>query len=465
LSEPIGAAQSLRDLGHHRVFELRRPGEVRIVTELFVIFALVLLSGALAGAEVAIAALRSSHLQHLGHLGGKVRAIRKLRDNSERTFATTRIGIITLSTFAAILAGATVAQDLTAALQRVPALERFAGPLALAAVTLPLVACSLIVGELVPKSLSLRYPEGYALFAARPFLALSYLLRPFVWVLVSVANVFLRLFGDRTTFSEGRCSPEELQQLMDDAAKAGSLDPGIGEIASRAIDFGDLCAAHVMVPRGKVIGLSRSASSEEMQRIILEEGHSRMPIYDGTIDKVIGYVMIRDLIALFWEKDLIVLEDVIRPAYIVPRTTRAVELLNEMKRRRTQLAVVVDDTGTMAGIVTLEDLVEQIVGDIWSEDEEVPPAAIRREPDGSAIVLGEVRVRDANRELGLLLPESEDWSTMAGLCLSLAGRIPAPGDVLDAPDGTQIEIVDATPRRVGSVRLRPRSSEPTLAKQ
>jgi putative hemolysin len=430
-----------------------------------VILALVLLSGAMAGAEVAIAALRSSHLQHLGHLGGKVRAVRKLRDNSERAFATARISITALSTFAAIVTGATVAQDLTAALQRLPALERFAEPLALAAVTLPLVALSLLVGELIPKSLSLRYPEGYALFVARPFLALSYLLRPFVWALVSVANVFLRPFGDRTTFSEGRCSPEELQQLMDDAANAGSLDPGISEIASRAIDFGDLCAAHVMVPRGKVIGLSRSASSEEMQRIILEEGHSRMPIYDGTIDKVIGYVMIRDLIALFWEKDLIVLEDVIRPAYIVPRTTRAVELLNEMKRRRTQLAVVVDDTGTMAGIVTLEDLVEQIVGDIWSEDEEVPPAAIRREPDGSAIVLGEVRVRDANRELGLLLPESEDWSTMAGLCLSLAGRIPAPGDVLDAPDGTQLEIVDATPRRVGSVRLRPRSSEPTLMKQ
>ena len=126
---------------------------------------------------------------------------------------------------------------------------------------------------------------------------------------------------------------------MGNAAKAGSLDPGIGDITSRAIDFGDLCASHVMVPRGKVIGLPRSASSEEMQRVILEEGHSRMPIYDGTIDKVIGYVIVRDLIALFWEKDLIVLEDVIRPAYFVPRTTRAVELLNEMKRRRTQLAL------------------------------------------------------------------------------------------------------------------------------
>lgn len=428
------------------------------------ILALVLLSGALAGAEVAIAALRSSHLQHLGQLsGGKVRALRKLRDNSERVFATTRVSIAALSVLAAVLAGATVVQDLAAALRRLPSLERFADPLALAAVTLPLAGLSLIAGELIPKSLSLRYPVGYALFSARPYLALTYLLRPFVWLLVAIANVVLRLFGDRTTFSEARCSPEELQHLVGDAAQAGSIDPGVGQIASRAIDFGDLCAAHVMVPRGKVIGLPRSASPEEMQRVILEEGHSRMPIFDGTIDKVIGYVMVRDLIALFWEKDLIVLEDVIRPAYIVPRTTRAVELLNEMKRRRTQLAVVVDETRTMVGIVTLEDLLEQLVGDIWSEDEEVPPAAIQHEPDGSAIVLGEVRVRDANRELGLLLPESEDWSTIAGLCLSLAGRIPAPGDMLDAPDGTQIEIVEATPRRVGSVRLRPRASKPTIS--
>jgi len=431
-----------------------------------VIVALVLVSGALAGAEVAFTALRSSHLQHLGQLaGGKVRALRKLRDHSERVFATTRVSVTALTTLAAALAGATVAQELAAVLRRVPSLEGFADPLALAAVTIPLTALSLIAGELVPKSLSLRYPQGYALFAARPFLALSHLLRPIVWVLVAIANVFLRLFGDRTTFTEGRCSPEELQQLVDEAAKAGSIDPGVGAIASRAIDFADLCAAHVMVPRGKVIALSRSASREEMQRIMLEEGHTRMPIFDGTIDKVIGYVMVGDLIALFWESDLIVLEDVIRPAYSVPRTARAIELLDEMKRRRTQLAVVVDDTGSMAGIVTLEDLVEQIVGDIWSEDEEVPPAAIRRDPDGSAVVLGEVRVRDANRELGLLLPESEDWATIAGLCLSLAGRIPAPGDVLDAPDGTQIEIVDATPRRVGSVRLRPRSSEPHVPKR
>jgi putative hemolysin len=444
---------------------MRRPGEVPIVIELFVILALVLVGGAVAGAEVAIAALRSSRLQSLGQLGSsRGRAIRKLRDDSERVFATTRVSVVVLSTLAAALAGATLTQDLAAALTRVPALARFAEPLALAAVVLPLAAVSLVIGELIPKSLSLRSPEGYALLAARPFLALSFLLRPFVWILVASANAFLRLFGDRTTFSEARCSPEELQQLVDDAAKAGSLDPGIGQIASRAIDFGDLCAAHVMVPRGKVIGLPRSASSEEMQRVILEEGHSRMPVYDGTIDKVIGYVIVRDLIALFWEKHLIVLEDVIRPAYFVPRTTRAVELLNEMKRRRTQLAVVIDDTGTMAGIVTLEDLVEQIVGDIWSEDDEVPPVAMRREPDGSAVVLGEVRVRDANRELGLMLPESEDWATIAGLCLSLAGRIPAPGDILDAPDGTHIEIVEATPRRVGSVRLRPRSSDPRLVK-
>ncbi|MCK6587325.1 MAG: hemolysin family protein [Polyangiaceae bacterium] len=430
------------------------------------IVALVLLSGVLSGAEVAIAALRSAHIQHLGQRGGgKIRALRRLRESSERVFATTRVSVTLLGTLAGTLAGATAVSDLAAFLRSYPAVERFAEPLAVVVAAVPLTAFSLVAGELIPKSLSLRYPAGYALFAARPFLALSFLLQPFVWILVSIANLFLRLFGDRTTFSETRCSPEELQHLVGDAAQAGSIDPGVGAIASRAIDFGDLCAGHVMVPRGKVIGLPRSASPEEMQRVILEEGHSRMPIYDGTIDKVIGYVMVRDLVAVFWEKDLIVLEDVIRPAYVVPRTTRAVELLNEMKRRRTQLAVVVDETGTMVGIVTLEDLLEQIVGDIWSEDEEVPPAPIRREADGSAIVLGEVRVRDANRELGLLLPESEDWATIAGLCLSLAGRIPAPGDVLDAPDGTQIEIVDATPRRVGSVRLRPRSSEPSVVKQ
>lgn len=432
-----------------------------IVAELLVIVALVLLNGALSGAEIAILALRSSRLQHLVQAGsGGARSVKRLRDNPERLLATVRIGLTVVGATAAAFGGSTVAPRLADVLRGVPAVAGSAEEIALAAVVVVVSYLSLVLGELVPKSLALRWSERYALLSGRPLRGLSWLARPFVWLLTGSANLLLRAFGDRTTFSEARLSPEEIQELVDEATKAGSVDPGVGEIASRAIDFADVCAAHVMVPRGRVIGIPRGAGAEELKRVILEEGHTRMPVYEGTIDKVIGYVTIGDLIALLWQSELIVLEDVVRPAYFVPKTTRAVELLGEMKRRRTQLAVVVDETQTMVGIVTLEDLLEELVGDIFSEDEEVPPATLRHEGEGAVVVLGDVSVREVNRELGLLLPEGEGWSTIAGLCLELAGRIPAPGDVLDAPDGTKIEIVDATPRHIGSVRLRFQPEEP-----
>ena len=129
-----------------------------------------------------------------------------------------------------------------------------------------------------------------------------------------MSNLFLRLFGDRTTFTEARLSRDELQQLVEEAAKTGSVDPRASEIASRALGFGEVTVAEVMVPRNRVVALRRGAPPEEVQRVILEEGHSRMPVYDGNIDNIVGYVVARDVLALAWEKGLVVLEDILRPA-------------------------------------------------------------------------------------------------------------------------------------------------------
>lgn len=273
-------------------------------------------------------------------------------------------------------------------------------------------------------------------------------------LLVTRKSAFQRWFGGARARRGERLTPKELHELIREGTKIGSLDGRVGEIATRAIAFGELSAAHVMVPRSRVVGVSRRASPDELRRVILEEGHTRMPIYEGTIDKVIGYVTARDLIAVLWEKELIVLEDVIRPAYFVPKATRAIDLLAEMKKRRLQLAIVVDETETMCGIVTLEDLVEELVGDIFSEHDDVPPERIHPEPDGTWTILGEATVRDVNRDLEIALPEGETWSTVAGLCLELAGRIPCVGESFTTPDGSSIEITEATPRHIVSIRLR-----------
>jgi putative hemolysin len=311
---------------------------------------------------------------------------------------------------------------------------------------------SLVVGELVPKSIALRTAETYALLVARPLLALSELVRPIVWLLTAASNVVLRPFGDRTTFSETRLSAEEIEQLVEEAGKVGALDAPTAEITSRALAFRDLTAGDVMVPRSRIVSLPLGASQQELKRLLLEEGRTRMPVHDGSLDEIVGYVMAKDLAAMAWERELIVLQDLLRPVLFVPSTAKAASVLRQMQLRRTQLAVAVDEHGGVAGLLTLEDLVEELVGEILGEQEQ-PQALYHSEPGGSALVRGDAPIREVNRALQLDLPEGEGYTTIAGLCIALAGSVPERGARLRAADGTEIEVVDASPRVVRLARL------------
>lgn len=426
-----------------------------------IILALVILNGIFSAAEMAVVSLRGSRLNALVASGSaRARAVKQLRENPERFLATVQIGITVVGTVASAFGGASIAARLQPILQPLPWLGRYAEPLAIALVVALVSYLSLVVGELIPKSLALRFGERYALWIAKPLLALSWIARPLVWFLTASSNVILRLFGDHTTFVESRISPEELQNLVEEAAEGGSVDPKAGEIASRAIDFAALAAAQAMVPRSQAVALPLSAPDDEVRRLVLEKGHTRMPVYDGTVDNVVGYVNMRDMLMRSLGNERIVLQDILRPAYFIVETMRAVDLLNEMKRRRMQLAIVVDENGSMSGIITLEDLVEELVGEIFSEHDAEAKEIIRAEPDGAFIVDGQAPVRKVNRELDLELPEGEGWSTIAGLCIELRGRIPQVGEVLRAPEGTTLELTEATPRQVRAVRLRKRPTAP-----
>src|SRR5262249_54534412 len=162
-------------------------------------------------------------------------------------------------------------------------------------VVILIVYFELVIGELVPKSLALRYSDRYSFLTARWLIFFSALLKPVIWTLTATSNLFLRFFGDRTTFSESRLSRDELQQLVEEAAKTGSVDPRGSEIASRALGFGEVTVAEVMVPRTRVVAMRLNAPPDEVQRMILEEGHSRMPVYEGSIDNIVGYVVARDV--------------------------------------------------------------------------------------------------------------------------------------------------------------------------
>lgn len=430
-----------------------------ILTELLIILVLILANGVFSAAEIALIALRKSRLRELVERGNRrARAALALREDSERFLATVQIGVTVVGAAAAAFGGASVAQRLVDPLRRL-GLGESAPQVAFLLVVGLVSYLSLVLGELVPKSLALRYSEGYGLFIAGPLRGLARLMRPIVWFLTASSNLVLRAFGDRTTFTEARLSPDELQQLVEEATRTGAVDARTGEIASRAFDLRTLRIDEVMVPRNRIVALRRQATLEEIKRVLLEEGHSRLPVYDGTIDNVVGYIIAKDLLAMTWQKELIVLEDAIRPAYFVPESKRALDVLHELQQRRLQLALVVDEQGGLAGLVTVEDLVEELVGEIFSEYEQ-PPELIRREPGGSFLVQGLVPIREVNRQLELELPEGAEWSTVGGLCTSLAGEIPQPPARFTLEDGTVVEVVESSPRRVRAVRLHPPPPKP-----
>jgi len=365
--------------------------------------------------------------------------------------ATVQIGITVVGASAAAFGGASFAERLAPTVAAVPVLAPYADQIAFTIVVALVSYLSLVLGELVPKSLALRNAEGYALFIAPILSGISRIATPIVWVLTGSSNLVLRVFGDRTTFTESRLSREELQQMMEEAGSAGSVAPEVSEIASRAIDFDDLDAYDVMVPARNIVALDRAASLAEVARVAREHTHTRVPVYEGHADNITGFINLREVLAVGLQEGKVDLGKLMHPIPFVAENMAAHAVLNELQAKRSYLAIVVDEQGSVRGMITMEDLLSELVGEMISETDR-PKGQIRREEDGSYTLLGSTPVHEANRTLAFELPEGEGWSTVAGLCIELAGRIPAQGAVLTTEDGIVLEVIEATPRGVKVVR-------------
>ncbi|HSJ98643.1 MAG TPA: hemolysin family protein [Myxococcota bacterium] len=423
-----------------------------LLQELLIILGLVLLNGIFAGAEIALIALRRSRLRELASEGSRgARAALALKDRPERLLATVQIGITAVGASAAAYGGSTIARDLTPVLQDLGA-GRYAEEAAFGLVVVAITYLSVVLGELVPKSLALQAAEGYALAVSRPLVGLAALMRPLVWLLTASANAILLLFRDSTTFVEARHSPEELQQYVEDAAEDGSLDPRAGEIASRAFEFGELPVAAVMVPRRQIVAIDATQPPEAIRDAIVAGGYARFPVHEGHLEAVQGYVVAREVLGVLAKGRPLELGALVRPIHFVPDTTTAAAALKELQRLRTPLALVVHEVGAVVGLVTIEDLVEELVGEILSEDDE-PPPPIEPEEDGSYVVQGSLALHEVNRALHIELPD-EEADTIGGLCVARRGWIPRAGERFEFDTGIVLEVLEATPRRVISVRVR-----------
>jgi putative hemolysin len=424
---------------------------VGLGAELLIILVLSLVNGFFSASEIGILSVRRTRLLELANEGHRgARSALALRKNPERFLATVQVGITVLGATAGAFGGATLEAPLAAWLTGM-GLQRGADEVALALVVAFISVLSIVLGELVPKSLALRSSERVSLLVSRPLLALSQAARPIVWFLTTVSNLLLRPFRDQTTFTEARLSPDELQHLVEEASTSGALLPAAGDIASRAIELGELPISSLLIPRTQVAYLHREATRDEVWALLKSQSHSRYPVVMRDLDTVEGYVLERDLVQQIVEEGRVDIAAVLRGVPLVAARTPAVEVLRDLQEKRSQLAVVIDQQGMTAGIVTIGDIAEALLGEVLNEHEQ-PAEAIRRDAAGGALVRADTPVQEVNRLLGTDLPVSPDYSTLAGLLMHESGQILRAGEEL-VVDGVRLEVVEATPRQVKRVRL------------
>ncbi|MEU7477024.1 hemolysin family protein [Lentzea sp. NPDC042327] len=410
--------------------------------DLALVGVLVLLNAAFAGSEMALVSLREGQLRALERDGH--RTLVRLARDPNRFFATIQIGI-TLSGF---LASATAAVSLAQPL--VPALEFLgsaANGVAIALVTILLTFVTLVFGELAPKRLAMQYAVRWSKIIARPLDVLSTVSRPVVWLLSKATDLVVRVFGGDPNADEEQMSPDELRELV---AVQKHLNAEQREIMTGALEIHERRLREVLVPRRQVVVLDASLTIPVARETLAQSGHSRAPVVrDGHLDDVIGVVHLRDVL-----DDTAALKDVARPALMLPDSLRVTDALRRMKAEREQLALVVDEHGAVDGIVALEDLLEEVVGEIYDEtDRDV--ANVRTEADGSLILPGTFPVHDLV-DIGVELPEAPegDYATIAGLVLVVLGRIPeGPGDVVHV-SGWEITVQRVEHHAITRVRLR-----------
>ena len=428
---------------------------MNFVGELMTVVALTLLNGVFAGAEIALLSVRKTRLKELADDGQRAAAVAlQLRQDTERLLATVQVGITVIGATTAVFGGVRLAPPLTLMLEERGAGE-YAAQIAFAVVVAVLSFLSLVLGELVPKSIALQRSERVALLAARGLFMLSRVVQPVIWLLTKASNIVLWPLRDRTSFAEARLSGDELRQLLEEAAKSGSLDDDVADVATRAIDFGTLHVHALMIPRTRIISLPESATRGELLRIMRSNRHARYPVTGQNDDDIAGYVVARDVLERMAQYPHASEFDLLALARELPTCREqmpAVEALRRLQRTRAPLAIVIDEHGSVAGMLTVEDLAEEILGAILDEDEE-ENAALRRESACTVLVRGDMPLQELGRELGLDLEPRPGATTLAGLVTQTAGRIPKVGERLEIFPKLEAEILDATVRQVRGVRL------------
>jgi CBS domain containing-hemolysin-like protein len=422
---------------------------------LFFTLFLVFLNGFFVAAEFALVKVRASQIEIKAKTGSRVAKIAKhMTQHLDGYLAATQLGI-TLASLGLGWVGEEVMTKIVSNFFNFVNIDMTSSVatnighiLAFAIITV----LHIVFGELAPKSLAIQRPIGTTMGIALPLHFFYLIFRPFIWLLNGFANFILRILGIATIGGhEAHHSSEELQYLLDQGKESGALETNEHELIKNVFDFNDRVVKNIMVPRTKISGIELSTPHREVLDIIIREGYSRIPVYDETIDKIVGIVHAKDILPLLAENKECILKEIIRKPYFIPETKKINDLLSELQLKRIQIAIVLDEFGGTAGMVTAEDIVEELVGDIQDEYDEEKPI-VEKVSANEFIIEATASIYDVNEYLPHDLPEDGDYDTVAGLVSEIFGKIPDVGEASEF-NGYIITILKKADQNVESVKL------------
>jgi putative hemolysin len=429
--------------------------------ELLIIVVLVLLNAVFVAAEIALVTIRRTRVDQLIDEGRRgAERVRELTSQPGRFLAVIQLGITFIGFLAAAFAGANLAGPLQTALKNVPVFVPYAEALALIVVTALLSFFTIVFGELVPKTLALAHPERYAILLAAPVDFIGRVLGPIVWTLERVTSLVNRMLGVGNV-DQNQINTEELKLLVERGGEQGILEAEEEQMIQAVIELGDRRVHEVMVPRTSIVALPSSASLTEIIDKVVEEGHSRIPVFNESVDEIIGILYAKDLLPFLKEGPSARpnLRSLLRTPVFVPESMTIDDLLHELQRRKVHIAIVLDEYGGTAGLVTIEDLLEEIVGEIQDEYDVEEPMIVRLTED-EARVDGRAAVDDLEElfDTQLSLEDEDEYDTVGGLVYHRIGGVPNPGDEIDV-DGLHLTVESTDGRRVAKVLVVRRREE------
>lgn len=425
--------------------------------EALIIFVLIIINGVFALSEIAVVSSRKVRLQQRANEGDVgARTALRLAENPSDFLSTVQVGITLIGILSGAVAGATISEWLTAQIAMLPALQPYAESLGIGIVVLVITLLSLILGELAPKRLGLHNPEGIAAAVAGPMLFLSKLFSPLVRLLSGATDLIVRLLGVKPN-EEPPVTEEELQVLLDQGTQAGVFEESEQNMVEGVFRLNDRRVGSLMTPRSEIAWLDVNDSPDEIRAEIEKNPYSRFPVCEDSLDNVLGIIEARDLLLESLHGEPLLLKRNLQPAQYIPETALASKALDTFKAGDAEMMMVVDEFGSVQGLVTIFDILEEIVGDIDSE-----PQATQRQ-DGSWLLDGMISIEDIKEIFNLrYLPDEDQYETLSGFVMLQLGRIPQAADRFDW-NALNFEVIDMDGKRVDKVLVttaKPKNEKP-----